>query len=343
MSRRTRLAAAALVFATSFVLPMPALSHTPTAGSDELYTPNQSLLWAFGGSYSSWLTTPAEIALDVNHQDPATNNSKSPMFQRQPGGDGDVIYSGQSLSPCGTGNPDWLQCANGGGTTTWNIYVRNFTAAPHGSWTWYDKTGSCAGGDTCWYIRRAIILEALHVTLGAAHDSQGESNTVMASVTPWYNNTGWNTVTLRRCDESAAQLAYDVRDWAGPYGNCFDHIPDHGTSGLRTDMTTVGSSFHACNGQAILVTGRLQIKDLDGYKKMGGNPLGNRTVWFDRGATVKFTSTTAGSVSMGPNWSKSFGGSNVSYTFTVHFDDTSTDGLDDSNKPTFTASWSSAC
>jgi hypothetical protein len=164
--------------------------------------------------------TAAQAALDTNFDDSATNNSRSPHFTFTSGGAGDVFYSGSSSSPCGTGNLDCLQCANGGGTTSWNVYIRNFSAAPHGSWTWYDVSNSCSTStQTCWYARRALIHEVIHVTMGVGnHDSQGESNTVMASVTPWYANTGWNQTHIRRCDESAAQLNYDLRSFSGPYG-----------------------------------------------------------------------------------------------------------------------------
>lgn len=320
-----------------------AAAHTPTAGSAKLYGASAALPWDFPASYPGWVQTAAKAALDTNFADPATNNSKSPDFTFTAGGSGDVIYSDLAKSPCGTGNPDWLQCANGGGTTTWNIYIRNFSAAPHGSWTWYDITGSCPSGNTCWYARRALVHEILHVTLGAAHDSQGESNTVMASTTPWYNNTGWNQTFIRRCDEAASQLAYDLKDFAGPYGNCFDHISGAGSSGLKTNLTASGTSFHECNGVGIVVAGRLQVSDLDAYGVLGGNPLGSRTVWFDRGTTANYTSAVASTASTGNNWSKSFGGSNVTYTFVAHFDDATGDGLDPSNNVTFTASWSSFC
>lgn len=90
------------------------------------------------------------------------------------------------------------------------------------------------------------------------------------------------------------------------------------------------------------MSGRLEVKVLAGYSRLGGNPLAGRTVWFDRSGSTKYASAAA-STSSGDNWSLSFGGSNASYTFVAHFDDASGDGLDDSNRPSFTASWSNAC
>jgi len=337
---------AVLSVALVLLSPVAVSAHSPTAGSSRLYTnDNQTLNWDFAAAYPAWLTTAVKESLDTNYDDPATNNSRSPHFVFAAGGAGDVFYSGMGTSPCGTGNPDWLQCANGGGTTTWNIYVRNFVAAPHaGNWTWWDITSSCPSGSLCWYVRRAVIHESLHVTLGVGgHDEQGETNTVMGATAPWWANSGWNTTKLRRCDEAAAQLAYDLRTWDGPYGDCFDHVTGHGTSGLLTNLTVTGTGFHECNGYAISVTGRLEVTDLAGYGRLGGNPLSGRTVWFDRSGVLKYTSAVAGG-SAGDNWSRSLTGSaNTSYTYTAHFDDASGDGLDDSNKPTFTASWSNAC
>lgn len=346
MKQRQHLLAVSLGLLISLV-PAEAAAHVPTAGTgaSRLYpTENMSLPWDFPATYPTWMQSAAKAALDTNYDDPATNNSRTPMFTFTAGGAGDVYYDGHSISPCGTGNPDWLQCANGGGTTVWNIYIRNFTAAPHGSWTWYDITSSCnTATQTCWYARRALIHEVQHVTMGMGnHDSQGESNTVMASVTPWYANTGWNQIHIRRCDEAQAQLLYDLRSLAGHYADCFDHITNHGPTGLQTNLTLSGTSFHECNGIGISVSGRLEVKSLSGYGTLGGNPLGARTVWFDRGGTGNYTSTLASTAS-GFNWSKVFTGSNASYSFVAHFNDASGDGLDDSNRPSFTASWSSVC
>lgn len=133
-----------------------------------------------------------------------------------------------------------------------------------------------------------------------------------------------------------------MRNSYGPYGDCFDHLANAGTSGLATNMSVPTTSYQACNGQGVLVVGRIEVTDFTSYQGLGGNPLSGRTVWFDRGTTVAFTSTTATNAS-GNNWAKSFSGTNVSYVYRAHFDDASGDGLADSDQPTFSITWGSAC
>lgn len=351
MSRMARKTIAGLVLGTfTLVVPSVSTAHTPTTSTARLYSSdNQSLPWDFPATYPSWVQSAAKNALDTNHSDTATNNSRSPDFTYTSGGSGDVFYSGSSSSPCGTGNLDWLQCANGGGTTTWNIYIRNFSAAPRGSWTWYDINSACnTSTQTCWYARRALIHEVLHVTMGAGHDSQGESNTVMASVTPWYSNTGWNQTKLRRCDEAAAQLLYDLRTSNGPYGNCFDHIAGHGIGGLITAASVSLTSYTVCIGFNAATSGRIAVKTDTDYKELSGNTLTGRTVWFDRKLSSSSTwSTNVHSVvatsSSGSNWSRSIsnpGSGNGTWNYRVHMDGEA--GLDPSNKPTFNITWTNS-
>jgi hypothetical protein len=338
-----------LTVAVALALPSAAAAHTPTDGWARLYTTDrQSLNWAFGGAYSSWLTSPAVAALDTNFADRTTNNSRAPVFHYSSSGDdGTVWLKVASSSPCNTGHLDWLQCANGGGTFNFNIYVRDLynSLSDYSNWAWYDKTSSCPSGKTCWYLRRTFIHEVQHVTLGiGGHDDQGESNTVMAATTPWAPNAGWNQTRIRRCDEAAEQLAYDVADTAGPYGDCFDHLPNAGVTGLKTDMSVTATSYRACNTAGVTITGRLQVvADATNYHRLSANPLTGRVVRIDRDGVASVFTTKATNVS-GANWAVTVSGtSNATHSFIAHFDDATGDGLADSDRPSFAVSWGSAC
>ena len=341
----------ALLIAAAGMLLLPAVAaaHTPIDGWVRLYqNDRQSLSWTFGGAYGSWMTSPAVAALDTNFADRATNNSLAPVFHYSSSGDdGTVWLKVASSSPCGTGHLDWLQCANGGGTFSFNIYVRDLynAASDYSNWAWYDKTSSCPSGKTCWYLRRTFIHEVQHVTLGiAGHDDGGETNTVMAATTPWAPNAGWNQTRIRRCDEAAEQLAYDVSDKAGPYADCFDHIGNAGVSGLKTDMSVTAAAYRACNGAGVTVTGRLQVlADVANYHRLNGNPLAGRLVRLDRDGVGSVFTTKASSVS-GANWAVTVSGSSsATHPFVAHFDDASGDGLADSDRAAFTVTWGSAC
>src|SRR4051812_39605419 len=167
-----RLIAVLAAAATLLALPSTAAAHTPTAAWSRLYAADsQPLSWSFGGSYAAWLTTPAIAALDTNFADRASNNSRSPVFHyNATGQDGTAWLRVASTSPCNTGHLDWLQCANGGGTFNFNIYVRDLynPESDYSNWAWYDRTSSCPSGRTCWYLRRTFIHEVQHVTIGIA-------------------------------------------------------------------------------------------------------------------------------------------------------------------------------
>lgn len=339
------LAAAVIVLGS----PATVTAHTPTAGWERLYTTDrQPLYWTFGAAYPAWVTTPAISALDTNFADRTTNNSRSPVFHHSSSGqDGTVWLKVAAASPCGTGRLDWLQCANGGGTFSFNIYVRDLfnPVSAYSNWSWYDKTSSCPSGRTCWYLRRTFIHEIQHVTIAVSgHDSQPYTDTVMAATSPWLPNSGWNETHIRRCDEAAEQFAYDLDDFAGPYGDCFDHIVNAGVSGLKTDMSVAASSYRQCNNLAVAVSGRLQVQaDVTNYHRLNANPLAGRLVRIDRDG-VASVFTTRPTIAAGNNWSVSVtGAANQTHSFVAHFDDATGDGLADSDRVSFTVSWGPSC
>ena len=103
--RRQRAIAAILIGVVGTVVPSVTIAHTPIAGSDLYATDNQPLPRDFPGTYPSWVQSAAKNALDTNHSDPATNNSRSPVFAYTVGGAGDVWT--RSISNSGSGNGTW--------------------------------------------------------------------------------------------------------------------------------------------------------------------------------------------------------------------------------------------
>jgi hypothetical protein len=329
--------------------PVPASAHVPTAGSSALYddSPVVTLTYKFGGTYPSWLTSATQTALGTDLPNRAYNNSRMPLFALDAAaGTGRVYYSTATSSPCGTGNTEWIQCATGGGTTTWKIYVRNFGGSGKSNWAWYQATGSCPSGKTCFDVRRALLHETLHVVLGADHDTQGETNTIMGSVTPWSPNTGWNTHHIQRCDEAAAQLSYGLAAAAGVYANCYDDITGHGVDGLISTLTPGTTSYGQCTGYGVSVSGRLAIKTTTSYKKLSNAPLAGRVIVFDRRLSTSTTWTlgvasTSASSASGNNWTVTLSGTTGSWVYRARYAGES--GVDPSNQPTFTVIWTNAC
>jgi hypothetical protein len=115
----------------------PALAQTPTSGAVREYAPGTVLSYRFGGSgYPSAVQSAVQTAYSSDWTNSSWNNSRLPTFAFSSGGSGAVYYSSSAASPCGTGNTQWLQCASNWGTTSWRIYVRNFSGAPYSNWTW---------------------------------------------------------------------------------------------------------------------------------------------------------------------------------------------------------------
>ena len=342
MNRRFRSSLLSIAAATAVaVAGAPTVAgHEPIDWTRRYSTDNKVLSWRFGGTYPSWVTADASDTLDVDWSNRATNNSRAPSFQFSSSGAGRVYYSASMTSPC-SGSTIWLACAKGGGTTGWEIHVRNLDSAPYSSWAWYDKTNSCASGDVCFRLQRSLIHEPIHLTFGVAHSTQGQSDTVFTAGQPSYANSGGSTTQLRRCDEAAAQLAYDLYDMAGPYGDCYDDIANGTSSGLVTDLTVSATSITVCQGSAATVSGRLQVHDYSSYEELGGNPLEGRTVKFDLDGTSNVTSTVATSTTApAVNWSKTFSSATYgSRTYTAHFDRPSASGLASSPDRSFTIVW----
>ena len=337
---RTIMRSVAIATAAAVLGPTPALAHDPIEWTRRYSTDNKVLSWKFGGSYPSWVTVDARDTLEVDWSNLATNNSRVPSFEYSSSGAGRVYYSASMTSPC-SGGTIWLACAKGGGTTGWEIHIRNLDSAPYASWAWYDKSNSCSSGDVCFRLQRSLIHEPIHLTFGVAHSTQGQSDTVFTAGQPSFANSGGSTTQLRRCDQAATQLAYDLYDMAGPYGDCFDDIPNAVSTGLVTDLTLSATTFTACQGTAVSVSGRLQVHDYSSYEELGGNPLEGRAVKFDLDEAANVASTTATDTSApAANWSKSF--SSASYgsrTYTAHFDRQSASGLASSPDRTFTITW----
>lgn len=321
-----------------------ALGHTPIphSYSTNPYSDNKSLPWDFYGSYASWFTSAAITSLDTNWDDPSTNNSKAPNFSFTLGGAGTVRYSSSANSPCSGAAPYWIGCAAGGGTTTWRIYLRDFVASPTNSETWYNITGTCPSGKVCFKLERTLIHEPIHLSFGTAHsDGQGVSDTIFTTGQHSYANTGWNYIHLQKCDQAAAQLLYDVFDKAGDYGDCFDHLANHGTDGLKTDLSASIAAVDVCQGTPVTVTGRAQIHDYTSYAKLAKNSLEARVIEFDvNGVPTVYTTTVTDTVAPATNWTKTF--TNVgtgSKNYVAHIDLGGTTGLDSPPNKSFSIAW----
>jgi hypothetical protein len=336
----------------------PAQAHSPTVGYSRgsfADVPDQTVPYRFGGAYPSWLTGPARDSLETKYRSWTNNNSRGPVPVYSSAGRAVVYYTAASISPCSGTNTQWLQCATGGGSMSFAIYVRNFDGAPYSDWRWYDKAGTCVKptgtvASGCWYVRRAMIHEAGHAIPTFGHDGQTESDTVMRSVSPQVGAPGGSNFVFQRCDQAALQILWDIADHTRPYGDCFDHVAGHGVRGLVTSVTTNGTSFLACIGTTKLVGGRLAVKTEPLYGRLSNNPLAGRVLWFDRKRradttwTLRAESTTPTAAESGTDWTRTFvapSSAGGTYDYRAHFD--GGPGLDPSNMASFSVTWSTPC
>jgi len=319
-----------------------------TATAIKEYADSTTLTWKYGGTYASWVTSAVSEAMGTDWSSATYNNTRMPTFSYSTSGAGTVTFSASAASPC-SGSTEWLECSSNWGQTGWHIYIRDLVKAPHTTWAWYNTTGSCPSGKTCWLIQRALMHEIEHVTLGVtSHDAQGESNTVMAATTPWSPNSGWSTKHIQRCDEAAGQLLYDVANTAGPYADCYRAITGHGTNGLITTASVNLASYTACVGFNASTGGRIAVKTTTAYKRLSDNPLTGRKVWFDRKPSTGSTWTTnvhstIATNASGTNWALSIpnpGSGNGVWNYRVHV--AGETGLDASNQPTFSVTWTTS-
>jgi hypothetical protein len=187
-----------------------------------------------------------------------------------------------------------------------------------------------------------MIHEPIHLAFGSAHMIADDVvDTVFTSGQHSEGTQGWNYIHLHRCDQAAAQLLYDVYDKAGSYGDCFDHIANHGTTGLKTDLTASITSVDACQGTPVTVTGRAQIHDYSSYELLAKNSLEARVVEFDvNGAGSALTATVIDVAAPTLNWTKTFTkvgtGSN---SYVAHVDLGGTTGLTSPANVSFSIAW----
>jgi hypothetical protein len=339
--------------------PELALAHQPDdAPYDNSWTPGQidngPSLYHFDGSVPSWLETPMNNLLQTNYANAAANNSDSIRFWYNSSGSATVLYKTRYASgvPADCSVKNWQGCANGAGSWSWNIWIRNEAA--------YTYCQHNPDNDPCRNIQRIAIHEAGHVSGFLAHNDVGDLtyDTVMnGSGAPLSGQDGGAVYTLLNCDEARMQMLYDLKDLNQRYADCFDHVnANAGPQGLHTVITATPSSSATCSGVPVRISGRLDIFDghygrrtgsgttADPYKwNLDGNGLASRPVTIKRNGIAYATATAFPSA--GNNWYYDFtltSLTTITYNFTAQFVTSTADeppplqsGLDSSNLAQF--------
>ena len=281
----------------------------------------------------TWLKPVMQDLLENKWDDSSTNNSVHISFAYNAAGAAKVMYV--PTSGCDS-DPNWIGCSSNGGSITWIIRMRS----NHPSYPWCQINGA----NGCWDARAIGIHETGHVG-GLGHLNAAPSDTVMMPSPPRKPTFGWDHDKIQRCDEARMQLDYGLASLGGPYAGCFDHITNHGATGLKTTVTMQASDTFLCIGQATTITGLLKVLvDLTNYKKLSGNAIANRLVSIQRAAvgsgtwTIYVSTSTSGS----GTYSRSIGfTSPQTWQFRVSFAGES--GLDAVNSSPVTVQWDTHC
>lgn len=352
-SARRRLAQLGAVVITSMTLvaalALPVFARAPLSGAgvQGSYVRNQVLTFKFNGSYPDWLDgagNGVRLVLETEWDNRTYNTSGLPTFQYSASGTGIVFYSNDVESPCSNvGNTSWLACSTNWGSTSFHIYVRNFAASGRSTWAW-NESGGCSG-KTCFDLSRAILHEAEHVTLGiGGHDDSGESKTIMSAIQPSSPTSGWSTNHLQPCDDATGSLFYDLYSFDARYSKCLNDLVGVPDTGVPTNIAMTGSSFTACTTEVVAVGGRAQVAVDSDLRKLSGNPLMSRRVYWDQrplgGSTWTNDGSTVADSTGGENFLIAVANSTVgTMEYRVRYPaNTSTDFLGGSSD-TFTIRW----
>lgn len=334
--RRGLLTRAAVAWLSAWLAASVA-AHEPTSdgGSRGSFSSDQLVTYRFAGSYPSFMTGAVTAGFETYYHDASAHNSLAPRLDYSSSGTARVFYRLQSTSPC-SGRTGWIGCAKFGGTTAFELYVRDL--AGHPDWGWYEASSSCSGIGVCFYMKRSILHELGHAIFSFGHDDQGEDDTVMASFQPAASATGWNRKVWQRCDQAASQLLWGARNVAGPIGECMDHVTGAGSNGLKTEVTLGASDTMVCVGESVNLSGTLSIAVNSNYGRLSGDPLGSRTVTIKRDGAVWVTRTT-GSTTGNYSATASFSTAG-SRAYVTSFPSEGYEALTGDTSPTVTATWS---
>jgi hypothetical protein len=314
---------AAILSATALLLlPGVGSAHSPVTGSPgwagKFDQGPSEFTW--DSSVSNWLKTPVRNVLLGTWADQTVNNYERIEFDEVAGGNGTILQISTIPPVLGCEDPAWQGCASGGGSFNWDLYVRK-------GGTGYDwcQAPNPDPDLPCKDVRRVVIHELGHVGGVINHNNQSQDDTVMqTNGAPNQGLDGWNHFAYQRCDAARMQIMYDVASLAGPYADCFDHVANACSNGLCTDLTATPTSTSVCRGDAVSVSGRLDIqpehygREWDPNKfHLDNNALANRIVTIERNGSA--FGTAGASSASGANWVKSLTNSTVSSTTTYNY------------------------
>lgn len=279
-----------------------ATAHLPVVGAERKYSADyENLTYRFAGNVPQWLRTATDLALETQWL--VNNNSRAPRFTNASGGSGLVRY--ETTSVCGSFEQQWVGCAEGAGDPDWVITVRD------------GYVPFCENGNqpNCFRASRILLHEGEHITLTSSESSQSAGVTNMGGCPPSGScskpNPGWDSSSWKECDQAAFQMKYGLQSLSGQYADCFDHMADHGTTGLATVQTVTSSTGTTCAGMSLTRSGRISTKSTSNYGLLSNLGVAGRLIRIDRKLSssstwTNWSSFTTGTNQTGNNWTRSF-------------------------------------
>ena len=264
----------ALVAAVAALAPASAsLAHAPNPllgthpyGQDQIL----GYQWAKGGVPPAWMAA----AIDAGAQDVEdSRNSRAALFTRVASADSEIFYG--NAVPCSSYG---IACMNrtGAPDSFAGMWFR-----PHG-WPFdWGQLRWCQGmaqpTNGCYDAENVALDEFGHIEILGHHVNFEDESDYLDSVVQFAPRTrpriGWNEHVFGRCDVARLQLEYELEAPGDPVSTCL---------ALGTKVSIVPGATSISPGQAVRVTGTLNVITSTAAKAMSGDPLSNRTLLLQR-------------------------------------------------------------
>jgi hypothetical protein len=278
LPRRATVVATAAAFAILAVVG-PAGAHAPDpAFSGGPFGQDQVLeyRWRAGSEPPTAMKTAIRAAADDSN---ATRASQAATF----------VYDAAAPNPIGYGTGtcgvNGIGCFTRTVPTGFTMWLREHGRVfDWGTLRWCQMQTTPTNG--CYDAETIALDEFGHVEVLNHHvnyaDQSDYTDAVVQTVSRTMPKAGWNMHTYGVCDTATLQIKYDIPTLSSPYSSCLD---------VSTVLTLSISDTSIPYGGLIDITAFLKVATNTDYGRLSANPIGKRTVRFQRRAIGSTTWT----------------------------------------------------
>ncbi len=241
--------------------------------------------WRSGSEPTGAIKTAIKAAAaDVN----ATRGSRAATFTYDSAGSNPIGYGAGAT--CGVNGLACFTRSAPGGFTMW--LREQGHVFDWGTLRWCQASATAPNG--CYDVETIALDEFGHVEGLDHHVNFASGSDYEDAVVQTFSRTkpsaGWNAHRFGACDVATLQRQYDMVSWTAAYSTC---------QALSTVLSVAASPTVVLMGGSATITGTLRVVDLDGYGRLGGNPVSGRTVILQRRTPGTGAWTTVGAMVAG--------------------------------------------